>query len=243
MLTSMPLLNNVLSDLRASEEAKGMCSLYFTKESHIHTLLNLVLSSDLPIVMPQMPPLDYFSSITFEVYERITSRGYASSVPSASASAPQSPRAGSAALGPAVSSERSSSSTPAPHSMALNGAGAAPGTAGGRQSPNKAERSLIITVSEGAHSSNILSINLDARHALAPLPRRPLTSHVDFDEALHKLGSHKLVGDTDRGQIEGDAVYFGGEDADRHLLPVKTKQRRGSLDTDQSSIRGVLRNL
>lgn len=233
MLTSMPLLNNVLSDLRASEEAKGMCSLYFTKESHIHTLLNLVLSSDLPIVMPQIPPLDYFSSITFEVYERITSGGYASSIPSASA--PQSPRVGASAPGLSSSAERSSSSTPAP-------AGSGNG-AGGRQSPNKAERSLIITVSEGAHSSNILSINLDARHALAPLPRRPLTSHVDFDEALHKLGSHKLVGDTDRGQIEGDAVYFGGEDADRHLLPVKTKQRRGSLDTDQSSIRGVLKNL
>ena len=31
----------------------------------MHTLLNLVLASELPVIMEQMPPLDYFSSITF----------------------------------------------------------------------------------------------------------------------------------------------------------------------------------
>lgn len=35
------------------------------QESHMHTLLNLVLASELPVIMEQMPPLDYFSSITF----------------------------------------------------------------------------------------------------------------------------------------------------------------------------------
>lgn len=57
----MPLLRNIVEDLQAAQDAKGQCTLYFTKESHIHTLLNLVLASDLPVVMPRIPPLDYFS--------------------------------------------------------------------------------------------------------------------------------------------------------------------------------------
>ena len=60
MLTSLPLLRNVVHDL---EEARntGECSLtlYFTKESHIHTLVNLVLLSGLPIANPRIPELDY----------------------------------------------------------------------------------------------------------------------------------------------------------------------------------------
>lgn len=87
LLTSMPLLNNIVSDLMSSQDGP-LCSLYFTKvrvpllhvkskrllltltlrplqESHIHTLLNLVLASNLPVVMDHAPALDYFSSITF----------------------------------------------------------------------------------------------------------------------------------------------------------------------------------
>jgi len=76
ILTSLPLLRNVVHDL---EEARntGECSLtlYFTKESHIHTLVNLVLLSGLPIANPRIPELDYASHITFELYERIGGRG------------------------------------------------------------------------------------------------------------------------------------------------------------------------
>ncbi|KAG8677936.1 hypothetical protein FRC09_020268, partial [Ceratobasidium sp. 395] len=76
VLTSLPLLRNVVHDL---EEARntGECSLtlYFTKESHIHTLVNLVLQSGLPIANPRIPELDYASHITFELYERIGGRG------------------------------------------------------------------------------------------------------------------------------------------------------------------------
>lgn len=71
MLTSLPLLEQINDNLRhARENEHGSASFYFTKESHIHTLVNLVTLSDLEIVMPQVPELDYMSSITFEVYQR-----------------------------------------------------------------------------------------------------------------------------------------------------------------------------
>lgn len=208
----MPLLNSIINDLKATEGTKGLCSLYFTKESHIWTLLNLILASELPVVMEKIPPLDYFSSITFEVYERSGNNN---------------------GNGNGGSSSSSSSRTGSPTSMSESNSPE-------KESPKpEPERSLLITLSEGAHSSNVLSITLDARHALTPLPRRPLTTHMDLDEAIRKLSAHSLksekFGDTDRGQIEGDAVYFGGSDQEQGVLPVKPN-RRGSGDTDRGSI-------
>ena len=161
-----------MQNLQVSEDVKGMCTFYFTKESHVHTLLNLLLSSHLSIIMPRMPPMDYFSSITFEVYER----------------------------------ERPTSAT--------------------RAASSKPERSLVISVSEGAHSSEVLFIRLDARHALTPLPSRPLTSHMDFDESISKLSSlcqKRDALDTRRGLIEGSAVYFGKPEDEEHVVPIRSR--------------------
>lgn len=172
LLTSQPLLQSIVQNLQVSEDVKGMCTFYFTKESHVHTLLNLLLSSHLSIIMPRMPPMDYFSSITFEVYER----------------------------------ERPTSATHAASS--------------------KPERSLVISVSEGAHSSEVLFIRLDARHALTPLPSRPLTSHMDFDESISKLSSlcqKRDTLDTRRGLIEGSAVYFGKPEDEEHVVPIRSR--------------------
>ncbi|PWN34277.1 putative VIP1-actin cytoskeleton organization and biogenesis-related protein [Meira miltonrushii] len=209
LLTSMPLLEHIIGNLRASDKS-SLCSLYFTKESHIHTLLNLILASDLPIVMPSMPPLDYFSSITFEVFEKTVA-------PSTSTNA--SPR-DSVSLQGSVDANNGGSSTTA---SSENGT---------------PMRSLLISLSEGAHSDNILSVNVDARHALTPLPRRPLTTHIDLDEALNKLGAHSTTLDhldapIERGQVEGGAVFFGEQDSETGVLPVK--QRRSSTDTDQTT--------
>lgn len=120
----------------------------------------------------------------------------------------------------------------ATHSPRPNSAG--DDAASARGSPNsQPERSLLISVSEGAHSSNILSINLDARHALTPLPRRPLTRHMDFEEGIAKLSAHEHVL-PNRGLLEGAALYFGAEDSERGLMAVK--QRRASGDTDRTTI-------
>ena len=60
MLTSLPLLRKVVEDLEAARNNGGSyLTLYFTKESHIHTLVNLLLSSGLPIANRRIPELDY----------------------------------------------------------------------------------------------------------------------------------------------------------------------------------------
>lgn len=231
----MPLLDHILDNLRASEKS-SLCALYFTKESHIHTLLNLILASDLPFVLHQMPPLDYFSSITFEVFEKTAAPGPsstgASPRESAVAAAPDACGSGSI-LAPDNQSALGSTDAAAP--TASSGRASSAGSTAGRTAPM---RSLLISVSEGAHSSNILSVNLDARHALTPLPRRPLTGHVDLDEALGKLSAHAQTLDhldtsIERGQVEGSTVFFGEQESETGLLPVK--QRRSSTDTDQTA--------
>ncbi|KAJ2830841.1 inositol hexakisphosphate and diphosphoinositol-pentakisphosphate kinase [Coemansia sp. 'formosensis'] len=70
---SVPLLKQLVSDLRdvrVGESARTR--FYFTKESHIHTLLNLVFLCGMPTMIPyeRVGELDYLTHIIFEVYER-----------------------------------------------------------------------------------------------------------------------------------------------------------------------------
>jgi hypothetical protein len=60
ILTSLPLLQKIVEDLEnARNQGGSSVTLYFTKESHIHTLVNLVLLSGLPIANRRIPELDY----------------------------------------------------------------------------------------------------------------------------------------------------------------------------------------
>lgn len=228
----MPLLDHIIDNLKASEKS-SLCALYFTKESHIHTLLNLILASDLPITMHSIPPLDYFSSITFEVFEKTAAPG---------SSAAPSPRDSTLmANAPLQSGDKGNGmvgSDIVEASPALGGAVSGVSSSKASSSDAGPMRSLLISLSEGAHSSSILSVNLDARHALTPLPRRPLTTHMDLEDALAKLGAHAKTLDhldapLERGQVEGGAVFFGEQDSETGVMPVK--QRRSSTDTDQTN--------
>jgi len=146
VLTSLPLLRNVVSDLEAARNnGESSLTLYFTKESHVHTLVNLVLLSGLPIANRRIPELDYASHITFELYERNYGRG---------------------------NSDK--------------------------------EYSIKLSLSEGAHSSNVLDSTLDARHSLNVQPRRKLTQHLPYSLVIEKLSKHfNRLTDVDDAALEG----------------------------------------
>ncbi|KAG9219344.1 hypothetical protein CCMSSC00406_0001754 [Pleurotus cornucopiae] len=143
VLTSLPLLHKIVGDLETARN-DGECSLtlYFTKESHIHTLMNLVLLSGLPIANRRIPELDYCSSITFELYERNHGRG-----------------------------------------------------------KSDKEYSIKISLSEGAHSSNVLDSTLDARHSLNVQARKKLSQHLPYSQVIEKLSKHfgRLTENDDSG--------------------------------------------
>ncbi|KAG8995548.1 hypothetical protein FRB90_000144 [Tulasnella sp. 427] len=159
VLTSLPLLRKIVADLEAVRNSGGSgLTVYFTKESHIHTLVNLVLFSGLPIANPRIPELDYSSHITFELYER----------------------------------------------------------SGGHNKTDK-EYSIRLSISEGAHSSNVLDSALDARHALNVKPRRKLTQHLDYGLVIEKLSKHfhRVPEDEDEEPLEAiDVPLANGHASD-----------------------------
>lgn len=78
LLTSLPLAKQILNDIddMKNKEAPA-CVAYFTKESHIYTLLNIIYESGIPmrIARNALPEFDYLAQINFELYESTDSSG------------------------------------------------------------------------------------------------------------------------------------------------------------------------
>lgn len=72
LLTTLPLAKQVLNDIQdIRKNDSPAVSMYFTKESHIYTLLNILYGSQVPMQIARnaLPELDYLSQITFELFE------------------------------------------------------------------------------------------------------------------------------------------------------------------------------
>ncbi|CDR43295.1 CYFA0S11e03444g1_1 [Cyberlindnera fabianii] len=72
LLTSVPLAKKIIGDLNAmmANDQPGLVA-YFTKESHMYTLLNILYESGIQLYFNRndLPELDYLSQIIFELYE------------------------------------------------------------------------------------------------------------------------------------------------------------------------------
>lgn len=91
------------------------------------------------------------------------------------------------------------------------------------------EYSIRLALSGGAHTSNVLDSQLDAKHSLNVQPRRQLTHHLDYDYAIQMLSRHfdkDWVFSTT--PLEGDALYGIKPD---HIEQIREVRLNGGAST------------
>ncbi|KAI8929348.1 histidine phosphatase superfamily-domain-containing protein [Entophlyctis helioformis] len=179
------LLSHLYNDLlTARDSPKPSTVLYFTKESKVICLLNIVLLCGLKTkaVPAEILELDYLTQISFELYERsgglgsLLSSSLVTASPIAAAAA-----AGAASIhdGRASTARSSTSSASGIDSLAERG--------------NQREYSLRIAFSPGAHDPNLIDLHLDRKHSLSVAPRKWISDHINLDDALKALNPAQRV--------------------------------------------------
>jgi len=162
-LSASVLIHQIISDLKNARDADTpQTRLYFTKESKVICLLNIILNCGLSVKSSAVVvhsvgsrtdsqtslnssvgaadfyELDYLTQITFELYERNNATD---------------------------SSDSSRSGSPT----------------------KEREYSLRIGFSPGAHDANLIDLVFDFRHSLSVAPRKWITDHIKLDEAVALL--------------------------------------------------------
>lgn len=176
LLTSLPLLKEIVADLeemQASDDAKSF--IYFTKESHIYTLLNCILEGGIEtkIARSAIPELDYLSQICFELYESETT-----------------PQAPPKPVIPVPTTGEHATLQSLEEGLELSST-----TTASQDTPKDPEKpveqtfaySIRITISPGAHTYDPLDVQLDSKHCIGCAPRRSLTQHMDWREVIERL--------------------------------------------------------
>lgn len=213
---SGPLLAQVITDLEEAAASPGVparCRLYFTKESHMTALLNILRQTDeLDLRLTGLGnELDYLSHLVWELYERTEietnderrsgeeERG--NNGDSRDSSKRREiitvPNAITGGRGAAGEEERPSGQKDHDRSGGeqVKTTSDKVGPADGEDIKLKIRYSLRLGVSQGAHCADLLDIQVDRRHALGVQPKRWLTEYMEASRALGILrtssGSNK----------------------------------------------------
>jgi inositol hexakisphosphate/diphosphoinositol-pentakisphosphate kinase len=173
LLTSLPLLKEIVEDLEEMQASDGGRScFYFTKESHIYTLLNCILEGGIKtkIERKNIPELDYLAQINFELYESMNADFEEDNTADEEAVEDE----------PNVD-EAGNGSDEGPSDEAKK-----------KKMKQKKERDLYnysirISISPGCHTSNPLDVELDSKHCIGIAARRSLTSHESYKDVLETL--------------------------------------------------------
>ncbi|KAJ3343154.1 hypothetical protein HDU93_009704 [Gonapodya sp. JEL0774] len=172
VLSALPLVKKLVQEIEDARDSATPCTrLFFTKESKIITLLNVIIAAGFPVKLSYSPKevdeVDYLTQIVFELYERVRTTNIGSTISSPGSASP-------------LHEDGHPSVTPS-QSPQMNHRGSTPRPVT-PSSPR--EYSIRLSFSPGAHDNNLIDTQMDGKHSLSTAPRRWITNHINLDDAL-----------------------------------------------------------
>ncbi|KAI9034355.1 histidine phosphatase superfamily-domain-containing protein [Hyaloraphidium curvatum] len=163
VLSALPLVRQIVDDLEEARDSLTPCTrLFFTKESKVITLLNVILLCGIPVRLSYSPQevdeVDYLTQIVFELYER--TRHTSPIVSNAAIASP-------ASSSPNSEANDVISRAGTPQIRPMTPSSGAP-----------REYSIRLSFSPGAHDPSLIDTQIDAKHSISVQPRRWITDHI-----------------------------------------------------------------